>query len=364
MQTLFIEKNADTLKLAVTKDGCLTDFTTVEKSNVNNIYYGRVQKLLQGNDAAFIEIMPGSFAYLSLDKSNTNFKQGDFVIVRIDREAIGSKSARVTDNLVFAGQRLLILPMRQVVGVSKRIESSAERERLNAILREINSEKVGIIARTASYGAGIDEMREEYEVLVARVNMTLKKAMFSKNPMLLYEDTSIIYDAKSRFFARDYDEVITSLPFMLDELKEKCKNAKITLYRDKGVSLFKFYGLDNKIAVKLEKRVELPCGGNIIIERTEAFTVVDVNSGRTSIMHDKNNQNLLVNKEAALELAKQLRYRKIFGMVVVDFIDMEDDNDRAEVRSAFLEESRFDSVKFKVFGFTDMGLFELVRENI
>lgn len=386
---ILVDANAFNIRVAVVEDGTPVELYVEQEGSerlVGNIYLGKVQNVLPGMQAAFVDIgleknaflyagdvfSPGD-AYDELEsipetkKIGDMLKPGQSVLVQVAKDPIGTKGARVTTHLTLAGRSLVLMPTVDYVGVSRRIEKEEERNRLRKIIKELKPKDVGIIVRTASAGRTKEAFQEEIESLQKLYSEIQAKAKKVKAPKLLHEEQSLLFRTVRDLLMKDVDRVFVNDIPTFEKIKEIAdvmapKLKPRILYKD-SEALFDRYDTESKIDKALSRKVWLKSGGYLIIDRAEALTVIDVNTGKFVGKDNLEKTITATNCEAAEEIALQLRLRDIGGIVIIDFIDMETEAHRQLVLQTLKNAMHDDHTRSHVFGFTHLGLVELTRKK-
>ncbi len=355
------------------------------RSIVGNIYKGRVDAVLPGMEAAFVDIgLPkNGFLYVAeivlpeLDDRDRRSKRiqeliqpGQDVLVQVTKDPMGSKGARLTMDVSLAGRFMVLAPGGDGVGVSKRLEGE-ERDRLRDLLKKMKtSEDCGLIARTAAQGASLDELERDVRLLEKLWDVSRGHAQRAAAPALVYSEPDLSLQMVRDDFRSDvaelvidderqYHRVLAYVRRTSPELADRVK-----LYKGKR-PLFQRYEIEQGIRSTLSRRVPLPSGGSLVFDYGEAFTVVDVNTGRFTGTTKKLEDTILKNNlEAAVEVVRQLRLRDIGGIIVVDFIDMASQKNRDAVLEILQRELKKDRSKVYVVEISPLGLVEMTRKNI
>jgi ribonuclease G len=395
-------------RVALTENGLPVEFYVEkcsEKGFMGNIYKGKVVRVLPGMQAAFVEIglertaflyvgdvydhlvefesmMTGGddddalqvrnqqyFSYMHLPFSIEDLlHEGQEILVQVTREPIGTKGARVSSHISLPGRNIVLLPTVDQIGISRKIIQEIERKRLKEIIEEIKPKSMGMIARTASEGITQDELKKEADFLVYLWEGIQKKAAKSANPSLIYEELDITLRTVRDLFkggvetvvldSRDeYERVITfieNFPFHF--------RPKIELYEG-NVPIFEAYGIEEELSRALESKVWLKSGGYIVIESTEALTTIDVNTGKFVGKRHLEETILKTNLQAAKEVAYQLRLRNIGGLIIIDFIDMENESSREEVFNTLKEALKSDRMQTSILKMSELGLIQMTRKR-
>lgn len=354
---------------------------------VGNIYKGRVEDVLPGMQAAFVNIGLERNAFLYVDdavpKNNNNngsgrrqrvrsikdvVKEGDTLTVQVVKEPLGTKGARIITNLSIPGRFLVWVANADYVGVSRRITDEKERARLRHIAKKLRPADTGLIVRTEAEGCSEEEIAQDIQFLGQVWNDISKKAQHAKPPTLLYKDYDLLYRTARDRFTHDVNKLVVDQQPLYDKVRNLVEplstdmQRRIYLYHE-GPPIFESYGIENQIDQALERKVWLDCGGYIVIDHTEALTSIDVNTGRYTGTTDLADTVLHTNLEAGVEIARQLRLRDIGGIIIVDFIDMDSKEDEQKVLKLLEEEVRKDKTKTHILGFTNLGLVEITRKK-
>ena len=350
-----------------------------------NIYVGRVQNVLPGMEAAFVDIATpknavlyrGDVQYDAEDIEEKDPRIEDIlrprqlIVCQVTKNPIGAKGARLTQEASLPGRYVVLIPNSKTYGISKRLPDDV-RKRLRSILDRVKPAEHGLIVRTAAEHATEDELRADMRLLLGEWEQIAAKAAKAKAPALLYREPELAvrvireeFNAEYRSVAIDdrrlYDDVKAYVSAFNPELADRIE------YYDtatEGLGLFEHHHVHEQVHKALDRKVWLPSGGSLIIEHTEALTVIDVNTGKnvgTSSLEETVYHN---NLEAAEEIAKQLRLRDIGGIIVIDFIDMEVRANREKVVEVFRNALARDKTRSQVFAISDLGLVEMTRKRI
>ncbi len=381
----------DETRAALLEDGEAVEFF-IERSDsqrlVGNIYQGKVENVLPGMQAAFINIGLEKNAFLYVEDAVSSrspghdegrsvlgdvnisdfLKRGQDIMVQIIKDPIGTKGPRVTRYITLPGRYLVLMPTVEYVGVSRRIENEKERERLKALGEEIREDNLGLIVRTAASGASEEELRQDFQLLHKLWQKVLLRSENGSIPNLLHRDLELIQRILRDTFTENIERLTIDSRFgyekILDLLDATGSDMKIKVVLDDRDDIFSHYGLAEELDRALRRKVWLKCGGYIVIEQTEALTVIDVNTGKfvgsTSHLEDT---VLKANLEAAVEISRQIRLRNIGGIIVVDFIDMLEEEHRKQVLQVLEDETRRDRTKVNILGITHLGLVEMTRKK-
>ena len=367
MNRILVDSGLAYTRTAFVEDGVLSDLIIEDKNDesiVGNIYVGRVEKTVKGLHAVFIDIGESKNGILYL--SNSDLKQGDTVTVQAEKEAVNEKGAVLTTKISFPGRFSVLIPNDKGAGVSKKIVSPAERTRIKNELLKVLPECCGIIARTGAEGKTAEDFKNEVNSLYNAAEKILSKADYIKPPALIYRKMSPA-DKMILELTDDADEIIINDKELYEHIISLAEfygedTSKVIFY-DGLVPLFDYYMIESKTEKIFDKKVWLKSGGFLVIDKTEAMTVIDVNTGKFTGNKRFENTALKTNIEAAYEIARQLRLRNLSGMILIDFIDMKDPEDKAELIRVMESTVKRDRVKTTVHGLTALGIMELTRKK-
>ena len=353
-----------------------------------NIYVGRIQNVLPGMELAFIDIGIPKNAVLyrgdisfdnedveGVDQNGKRIEQmirsGQTIICQVTKNAIGAKGARLTQEVSIPGRFAVLVPNSSTIGISKRLPDG-ERRRLRKIIDDVKPERHGIIIRTAAEGVSAEDLARDVTSLSEKWAAIEAEVAKSNQPRLVYRDLDLAVRVLREELNDDYRGVIIDDKILYEKVREYVLAVNPELadrieYYDRGTEelpLFERYFVHEQLHRALDRKVFLPSGGSLIIERTEALTVVDVNTGKnvgTSNLEETVFRN---NLEAAEEVARQLRLRDIGGIIVIDFIDMEARGNREAVASALRQALSRDKTRTQVFDISELGLVEMTRKRV
>jgi ribonuclease E len=353
-----------------------------KKSLVGNVYLGKVRNVLPGMEAAFIDFGEGKNGVLYAGDVNFSayelngkpkriesvLQPGDPVLVQVVKDAMGHKGARLTNQVSLAGRYLVLAPDTNVRGISRRLPDD-ERRRLRELIAEHRPEGMGVIVRTAAEGASADDIKADIGRLQEVWQTVEDNQKTASAPALLYEEPPLVTRVIREHFTRDFKRLIIDDQRTYDRVLDYLGGTEsdlldtVQLYRDE-MALFERFHVEDQLRKALDRKVWLPSGGHIVVDRTEALTVIDVNTGRfvgTSNLEDTVLEN---NLEAAQEIARQLRLRDIGGIIVIDFIDMETQKNQDAVLLRLREHLAKDKTRTQVFEVSNLGLVEMTRKNV
>ncbi|MFH0809687.1 MAG: Rne/Rng family ribonuclease [Pseudomonadota bacterium] len=368
-----------------------------ERGMAANLYRGRVVRVLPGMQAAFVDIGLPRAAFLHAgdiqarvedvhDLVNATslgepvrggaglliedlVRENQEILAQVAKEPIGSKGARITTYISLPGRHLVLMPGMQHVGVSRRIEDETERLRLRDIVEAMRPEGFGFILRTASEGVDGSKLAAEMEFLLKLWRDLEERYSRAPVPSLIYRDLNVTLRAVRDLFTKEVDRLVVDNRDSYHEILEFVDTFmpplrhSVELY-EKSEPVFDAYGLETDLVRALARKVWLKSGGYIVIERTEALVVIDVNTGRYVGKRNLEETILKTNLEAVKEIAYQLRLRDIGGIIITDFIDMEKEADREKVYSSLIEALRRDRSRTKVLPMSQLGLVEMTRKRV
>ncbi len=409
---IFINAKRYEVRLALVENNILSEFhiqRSSEKGLIGNIYRGKVVRVLPGMQAAFVNIglkrtgflyvddvhVPGReldgrrlvnenhpentpsspFLQESVSKEVSGLRiehllhEGQSIIVQVNKNPIGTKGVRLTCNITIPGRNLVLLPLTDHIGVSRKIESEEKRILLKEQIEKLRPKETGFIVRTVAEQATESEIQADMEFLLLLWKDIQKKVSTSPIPALLYEDLDMTLRSVRDLFTPEVDELIVDeresyerINAFVNKFMPLLQN-KIHLYQH-DLPLFERYNLDTYINRIMEKKVWLNSGGYLIIETTEALSVIDVNTGRFVGKTDLNETLFKTNMEAAKEIAYQLRLRNIGGIIIVDFIDMEEEAHRKELFAYFKEALKKDKSHINILQISEFGLVQMTRKRL
>ncbi len=378
-------------RVAILEDGTLSEiYVEREEKVIGSIFKGKVQNVLPGMGASFVDIGLGRNAFLYVDDINKTplnigdveitsgrsgwtinekVNRGDDVLVQIVKEPRGLKGARISTNISLPGRYLILMPTGKYSGVSRKIESADERNRLKGIMKAIRPEGMATVVRTAANRVSSAELVADLGVLIRMWHGILEQFKRAPSPALLHKDMNLVYKAARDFITPEVENVYIDDPAEAENVRDFMRLLG-PQYLDRikpypgGRALFSDYKIDDELQRLMRPTVKLPSGGSIVIETTEALTVIDVNSGKFT--GGKNLEDTIVrtNVEAAAEIARQVRLRDIGGIVVCDFIDMNTEGNRNRVITTLEAGLRKDRTRSTIQSFSPLGLLEFTRKRV
>lgn len=411
LKEIIISSSSSQTRIAITEDGNLVDFFVEypeNRKNVGDIYLGKVARVLPGIKAAFVDIGMKHDAFLHFsdigertkdlqsmleedseidveDDSNGSeehhnetpntingiprLAKGENILVQITKEPVKNKGVRVTSSISIPGRFCVLLPFDNKVGISKKITDFKERRRLRSIARSIIPKKFGLIIRTVARNQSEDLLKEDLRLLMRTWEKIQESAKSEQPPSLIYQDVNTTSSVIRDLFTSDVSKVFIDSKKLTKQIKDYVSivqpalSEKIEYYRS-NKSIFETFRIDAQIKTLLGRKVPLKSGGYLIIEHTEAMVVIDVNSGRYAASREQELNSLKTDLEASREIARQLRLRDIGGLIVIDFIDLEDEKNRKKVYDELKKEFRRDRAKVSVLPMSAFGLVEITRQRV
>lgn len=391
-RVMAVRGKGDKTQIGVLEDGVLVEHYVSRETNASmagNVYLGRVQNVLPSMEAAFVDIGKGRNAVLYAGEVNWDaagleqnkakrienaLGSGDTVLVQVTKDPIGHKGARLTSQISLPGRYLVYVPEGSMTGISRKLPDT-ERARLKAILKEVVPDHAGVIVRTAAEGASEEELRADVERLTKAwdtIQQKVKSASSKKGgaPALLHGEADLTVRVIRDVFTEDFSQLIVSGDQAWSEVSGYVEDvapdlAKRLTHWTSEEDLFTHHRVDEQIAKAMDRKVWLPSGGSLVIDRTEAMTVVDVNTGKFVGSGGNLEETVTKNNiEAAEEIVRQLRLRDIGGIIVIDFIDMVLESNRDLVVRRLLECLGRDRTKHQVAEVTSLGLVQMTRKRV
>lgn len=415
---ILINSTSSEVRIAITEDGRLVElfYESPDLSrNVGDLYWGKIAKVMPGIRAAFIDIGFPQDAFLhfsdidssSLDdfseilgeddelededeeeeeepvrpqsqpnkiithkgKPPVTIQRGQDIIVQIIKEPVGNKGVRVTSRVSLPGRYLVLLPFNRRIGVSKKVYNFREKRRLRYIVRSNMPEGYGAIIRTVAAGQDENLIKEDLRMLVNTWEEIENKIKTQKPPAILYKDVSTTNSVIRDLFRDDVSKFVVNSKKLFREIKEKLERTSPEFtekleYYGGSAPLFDVYGIEKQIEDSISKKVYLKNSGHIVIETTEAMTVIDVNSGKYAKSKDQEINSLKINFDATKEIARQLRLRDIGGIIVIDYIDLYEEPNKRKLFDELKKEFRKDRAKVTILPMSEFGLVQITRQRI
>jgi ribonuclease G len=419
LKEIIINSSTTQTRVAITEDGNLVDFFVDYPENrrmVGDIYLGKVARVLPGIKAAFIDIgmkhdaflhfsdigestqqfqdMIGEDADVDDDEDDKEFKdpahppvqskpkreehresvipklhKGQDIIVQITKEPVSNKGVRVSSSVSLPGRFCVLLPFDGKIGVSKKIYDFKERRRLRSIARSILPRNYGLIIRTVAKNQSEESVSEDLKNLVKTWEEIEATVKAEKPPALIYQDMNTTSSVIRDLFTPDISKVFIDSKKLHKQIRSYVQLVqpqlaeKIEFFRSTN-GIFDSFKIEEQIKTLMGRKVPLPSGGYLIIEHTEAMVVIDVNSGRYAKSKEQELNSLKTDLEAAREITRQMRLRDVGGIIVIDFIDLEEDKNRKKVFDELRKEFRKDRAKVSVLPMSDFGLVQITRQRI
>ena len=414
VKEIIINSTSTQTRVAITEDGNLVDFFVDYPENrrmVGDNYLGRIARVLPGIRAAFIDVGMKHDAFLHFsdigertqqlqdmlgdedsdvdDDEETNgtgssqhrpevkytepqiptLKKGQEILVQIIKEPVNNKGVRVTSSVSLPGRFCVLLPYDNKVGISKKIYDFKERKRLRHIARQIVPENYGLIIRTVAQKQDEEILKDDLKNLMKNWEKIEKEAKSQSPPALVYQDLNTTVSVIRDLFNADISKIFVDSKKLHKEVKnyldfvQPAIAEKVELYKS-SYGIFNTFKIEEQVKTLMGRKVPLPSGGYLIIEHTEAMVVIDVNSGKYAKSKDQESNSLKTDLEASREIARQLRLRDIGGIIVIDFIDLEDEKNRKKVYDELKKEFRKDRAKVSILPMSDFGLIQITRQRI
>ncbi len=385
MLELLIDKKENVKTIMLVENGILVEKHEEhenQKRLEGNIYIGKVQNVLQGMQSAFINIGEDKNTLIKIkdilpkvdekeekidtsDKKITDYlKTGMDIVVQIKKDGTLTKGAKVSTHINLPGRFIALLPNTSFITVSQKIENEEERQRLIQIVRKNLPENMGAIIRTAGENRNEEEIKQDIEKLIIEWENIQKSLKNSKAPKLLYNNQALVRRTILDIIDRGLERIIINDKEIYNTIINNLKEFDIKIELRENEDLFKIYNLSDQIKKLSQRKVWLKSGGFITIDKTEALTAIDVNTGKFVGKKNIEQTAYIVNKEATVEIAKQLRLRDIGGIVIIDYIDMYEEKNKQEIEMLLKKELKKDRTKCQVEGFTKLNLLEMTRKNM
>lgn len=416
IKEIIINSSSNQTRVAITEDGNLVDFFVDYPENrrmVGDIYLGRVARVLPGIRAAFVDIgmkhdaflhfsdigertqqfqdiigeddsdvdedddedspSPNGRTAVDLKKPETpvipKLRKGDDIIIQVTKEPVNNKGVRVTSSVSLPGRFCVLLPFDNKIGVSKKIHDYRERRRLRSIARSILPKNNGLIIRTVARDQSEEALKEDLKNLLRSWQKIENAVKTEKPPALIHQDLSTTASVIRDLLTPDISKVFIDSKKLYKQIKSYVQLVqpeyldKIEPYKSQS-PIFDSFKIEEQIKTLMGRKVPLPSGGYLIIEHTEAMVVIDVNSGRYAKSKEQEQNSLKTDLEASREIARQLKLRDIGGIIVVDFIDLEEDKNRKKIYDELKKEFRKDRSKVSVLPMSEFGLIQITRQRI
>ncbi len=404
--SILISVTQDETRVGLLEGGQVVELYIERKQDVSivgNIYMGKVVKVLPGMQSAFVDIGLDKSAFLYVGDIRTDvgedideifqddeneeievvprkrrhqevhiedlIQEGQTLLVQVSKDPLGTKGARITSYVTIPGRYLVLMPNVEHVGISRRIENEDERTRLKALVDEIRPQGTGLIIRTVSGGASEHDLRKDLEFLERAWDNIRNRKDNVTAPHMLYSDLDLRFRSVRDLMTKEVESLIVDTREDYEEIQETVNSYfpnlldRIELYEGQE-PLFERYGVEIDITRALDRSVWLKSGGYIVIDQTEAMTVIDVNTGKFVGKQDLEETILKTNLEAVKEIAYQIRLRNLGGIIIIDFIDMEIQVNRDKVFNAFTQAMSRDRARNTIFEVSELGLIQMTRKRV
>jgi len=384
VREMLISHDLNETRVAIVEGGDLVEFY-VERSRrsvVGNVYLGKVKDVLSGMEAAFVDIGLEKNAFLYVDEVVTTegltgvpkrdiaslLHPGQQIMVQVLKDPMGTKGARITTEITLPGRFVVLMPFTDFVGVSRKL-SKNERERLSDIIHEMAPKGVGMIVRTAAAEMGQKDIQGDVDFLMRLWKRVNHQAHEGLAPEVVYTEMDLALRMVRDVFGESFDRLVVDDRQLQDKITSFLKKTSSQMLRrvvhhKERIPLFDYYRIEPQIDAALLRRVRLPSGGYIVIDRTEALTAIDVNTGKFVGKRSLEDTIVRTNLEAATEVVRQLRLRDIGGIIVIDFIDMDKAENRDRLSKRFAQAIAVDRAKTRVMDISPLGLVEMTRKNV
>jgi len=385
MKEIILSLSKREVKVAVIEDGNLVEFYIESEgiqSNIGDIYYGRVEAVRKNLNAAFVDIGVEKSAFLPLTDTSyevwesegkrlhrRKISANDNILVQVVKEPYGTKGTRITTFITIPGRYVVLMPTTNHLGVSRKISNKKERRRLLKIGKACKPKKMGIILRTEAEGKDANAISEDIKYLSSVWQDVRKRLKDISPPALIHKEVDLTLKAtRDHFTGKDavlyvdnkeaYNKIVRYLKaFSSNDIK------RVKLYSS-DIPIFESMGIEKELSKIYRRNVWLKNGGYIVIDRTEAFWVIDVNSGKFNKIKEQEDMIYEINSEASKEIARQLRLRDIGGIILIDFIDMKSEAHKNALLKNFEKILRRDRAKVSIAGITQLGIVELTRTRV
>ncbi len=393
MQELIINVIDKQKNILLLENGKLTEKYVEDQEQdriEGNIYLGIVKDVLPGMQAAFVDIGKEKNTFIHIrdvvpkvseetgnkneDFSNYNIKDylraGEPILVQVKKDSTNKKGARISAHISLPGRFAVIMPEEKFVTVSQKIDEEKERNRLKDIVSKNIPQNYGAIIRTSAIGKSEEEIVKNLKKTVQRYEKIIKafeaevKKTNNLKPKLLHKSEDVVQRLLTDLIDQGLNKIITNSSEMYDEIQERLIEEKSNIKVDLQENILNMYSLEKQLEELESRKVWLKCGGFITIDKTEALTAIDVNSGKYTGKKDLEETIFTVNKEATIEIAKQLRLRDIGGIIIIDYIDMKDEENENKIIELFKEQLKKDRSKTQIVGFSKLNLLEMTRKHM
>lgn len=369
MSTIYVSCRPEETRMAVVNNHRLVDFVIErngEQHLVSSIFKGRIANVVPGIQAAFVDLGKGPNGFLYL-QGKEKISQGQSILVQVTKDARSTKGPAVTRNITIPGRYVVLTPFENKVALSKSISPKSVRNRIRKFVEEYKPAQMGLVIRTAAENATEEEILSDINSLLKDWHVLEKKSSRAKAPSLLYRELDLSVRIVRDYITEDIHKIVIDEQDTCQRVKDLLEDMDLSnmdvVYYDKKEDIFHKYKVDSQIASISDRQVALPGGGYLVFDYTEAMTVVDVNSGKDHSGKTLEDTITKINKEAAVEIARQLRLRDIGGIIVVDFIDMETLEEQQDLLKTLRASLVDDKMKPKVQDITALNLVEITRRK-
>ena len=390
MQELFINVEDHSKKILLIENGKLIEKYEEEEGKErieDNIYLGIVENVLPGMQAAFVDIGRDKNTFIHIrdiipkasnetGNKNENFskynidnylKSGMPIMVQVKKDSTNKKGARISSYISISGRFCVLMPQANFITISQKIDDEKERQRLISIMKKIIPDGYGAIVRTSAISKTREQIENDVQKLISKyedIKQKYKLAEKSRKPVLLYQSESVVEKVILDLMDQNLYRIVTNDKNVYKEVNSILEEEDIAIKVEMQENLLNIYDLEKQLEVLNNRKIWLKCGGFITIDKTEALTAIDVNSGKYTGKKDLEQTILTVNKEATIEIAKQLRLRDIGGIIIIDYIDMQNKEDEEEIIELFKEQLKKDRSKTQIVGFSKLNLLEMTRKHM
>ena len=393
MQELLIDVKNKQKNILLLENGKLTERYVEEDGQERlegNIYLGIVENVLPGMQAAFVDIGKEKNTFIHIrdilpkvsnetGNKNENFskydikeylKAGSPVLVQVKKDSTNKKGARISAHLSLPGRFVVIMPNEDFITISQKIDSENERDRLKSIVKKCLPQGFGAIVRTSAVLKSEEEIASDvektintYKNIKSKYDKEIQKGRNAK-PQLLYKSEDVVSRILTDLMDQELYRILTNDKKVFSQVQEKLKEAKKEIKLEVQDDILGMYNIQKQLEELENRKVWLKCGGFITIDKTEALTAIDVNSGKYTGKKDLEQTIFTVNKEATIEIARQLRLRDIGGIIIIDYIDMQDEENEKKIIELFEENLKKDRSKTQIVGFSKLNLLEMTRKHM
>ncbi|HCC08313.1 MAG TPA: ribonuclease E/G [Clostridiales bacterium] len=371
MQKIIVNVNKNETQIAIIEDDKLVELYVENPDEMiaGNIYTGIIKNKLKSMESFFIDIGQQKNGFLVIEKDiKLKNKSGDTILVQVKKEETDEKGAYLTQDISINGKYIVLLPQGKEVMFSKKIVSESKKNELLKLINKINSRKFGVIVRKDTLGTGTEQIEKEYYSLVEKWDKIYSNYQYMKPPKMIYKqdiEEFIFNNMVNRETMKIIinDEKVYNGILKYASIYDKDFVKKVELYEDDRLDMFDLYKVNAQIERALGNRVWLKSGAELVFDKTEAMTVIDVDTSKFVGKKDKEQTIYKTNIEAALEIARQIRIRNVSGIIIVDFINMKSESDKEEILKILKEETNKDRTKTVIVGITKLGLVEITRQK-